>query len=356
MFYKYFEKVTVPLGYIMAIVGFVCLFQWDDNKKWIVFVIISLLTLLIAAGLTLISMFNQKNLHSIISDNNIIARKLSDAMKAWYEDERYGEVTTFGRALGRALYIGACYKTRIEIGELVKKAAEHLDDNLLLANILLDDLGWTKVLCGDKDAEKDIESGIKLAEKYNFYKEISKGYRHLMALELSRWNNPKLAHDYLDKAYDAYNCMDEGRAKELTLSGLLFASSELAFKEKDYSLALQKAKESEIKRKELHELDRHMRYYAQVGKIILFAPNGNVREAKDLFRKGIDESESANRIDEIVKNTYGYAICLIKLGEQKKAKNVIEKIKKQYGKIPLYSEDALLRNEYNKLITQCVEK
>lgn len=49
---------------------------------------------------------------------------------------------------------------------------------------------------------------------------------------------------------ELYNCIDEGREKEIALSSLLFASSELAFKEKKYELAMIKAKESEKKRKE----------------------------------------------------------------------------------------------------------
>lgn len=347
-FYTVFEKVTVPLGYIMGISGFVCLFKWGNKWKWIGFIVISIVTIIISSILVLIDIINEKKNSNIMPNENIVSKKLKDAMKAWYEDEKYGEVITFGKALGRALYISASYQTRIEVGEIVKKAAEHLDDDLLLTNILLDDLGWTKFLCGQKNAVNDIQEGIDLAIKNNYYKEISKGYRHLSAIELSIWSSPQKAHDLLDKAYDAYNCMEEGRSKEITLSGLLFASSELAFKEKDYNLALQKAKESENKRKSLHELDRHMRYYAQIGKIELFKPDGNIREARNYFLKGLEESESVNRIDELVKNAYGYAICSIKLGERKKAQKQAGEIIKKYGDIPLYSEDAILRDEYKK--------
>ena len=311
-----------------------------------------MITILTASALTLIEIIQKRKNSNIMPDENIVAQKLKDAMKTWYEDEQYGEVITFGKALGRALYISASYETRIEVGEIIKKAAEHLNDDLLLTNILLDDLGWTKFICGRIDARDDIKKGIDLATKNNYYKEISKGYRHLMAIELSAWNQPQNAHDLLDKAYDAYNCMNEGRTKEITLSGLLFASSELAFKEKQYDLAMQKAKESENKRKTLHELDRHMRYYAQIGKIELFKPDGDIREARNYFLKGIEESESVNRIDEIVKNAYGYAICSVKLGERRKAQKRTGEIINQYGDIPLYSEDALLRDEYKKLIVE----
>lgn len=349
-FYANFEKVTVPLGYIMGICGFVCLFKWGQKWKWIGFIIICSATILFASGLALVEIIQEKQKINIMPDENIVAKKLKDAMKAWYEDEQYGEVITFGKALGRALYISANYETRIEIGEIIKKAAENLNDDLLLTNILLNDLGWTKFLCGYKDAVDDIQKGIDLAIKNNFYKEISQGYRHLMAIELSVWNQPQKANDLLEKAYNAYSYMDEGREKEIVLSGLLFASSELAFKEKNYELAMQKAKESEEKRKVLHELDRHMRYYAQIGKIELFKPNGNIREARNYFLKGIEESESVNRIDELVKNAYGYAVCSIKLGERKKAQKYTGEIIKKYGGIPLYSEDALLRNEYKKFM------
>lgn len=351
-FYQYFEKITVPVGYVMGIGGFVCIFTEQNAWKWIYFIIISFMTLILATILAVIEFTREKKNTSIVPDGNIVAKKLKEAMKAWYDDEKYGEVITFGKALGRALYISASYQTRIEIGEIVKKAAEHLNDNILLTNILLDDLGWTKFLCGREDAIQDINKGIELAEKNNFYNEKSKGYRHLMAIELTKWSDPEKAHDFLDKAYDAYNCMEEGRTKEITLSGLLFASSELAFKEKQYDLAMQKAQQSENKRKELHEIDRHMRYYAQIGKIELYRKEGNIREARNYFLKGMEESESVNRIDELLKNAYGYAICSIKLGERRKAQVRTSEIIKKYGGIPLYSEDELLRNEYLKLINK----
>ncbi len=169
-FYTVFEKVTVPLGYIMGICGFVCLFKWGNKWKWIGFIVISIVTILISSILVLIDIINEKKNSNIMPNENIVSKKLKDAMKAWYEDEKYGEVITFGKALGRALYISASYQTRIEVGEIVKKAAEHLDDDLLLTNILLDDLGWTKFLCGQKNAVNDIQEGIDLATRNNYYK------------------------------------------------------------------------------------------------------------------------------------------------------------------------------------------
>jgi tetratricopeptide (TPR) repeat protein len=350
-FYKYFEKLTVPLGYLMGVIGVVALFRSDVMLNWLIIVLICGFTIGTTAIITIIDMVRKKQIHRLASDNNIVAERLKDSITVWYNDEKYGEVVTFGKALGRALYISACYETRIKIGELIKQAAEKQNDELLLTTVLLDDLGWTKVLQGKADAEKDIEQAIGLAKRNGYYREESKGYRHLMAIELAKWNNPELAHEYLDQAYGAYNNMAEGRDKETVFAGLLFASSELAFKENDYDLAMQKAKISEEKRKALGEVDRHMRYYAQAGKIELFRPTGDLGTAKDFFLQGIDHSENANRIDELVKNTYGYSICLIKLGQAKKAREKVDKILNLYGEISLYSEDALLRNEYNKLQT-----
>lgn len=351
-FYHFFEKVTVPLGYVMCITAFIFLFNWANIWKWAAFLTISLITIVVAFILTIIELVHGKRIKQNMAGESVIAQKLNEAMKVWYKNEQYGEVVTFGKALGRALYISANYETRISIGELVKSAAENLGDDLLLVDVLLDDLGWTKHLCGRKDAIVDIESAIKIATERKYYKEICKGYRHLMAIELSEWKDPQKAEDLLNKAYDAYNCLEDGHEKDILLSGLLFASSELAFKQQNFDIAMKKAKESEKIRRELHELDRHMRYYAQVGKIEYFKPNGNIRTAKEFFLKGIDESESVSRIDELVKNAYGYAICCFKLNERKKAKRRCGEILKKYGEIPLYSEDSILRNEYKKIINQ----
>lgn len=349
--YNKFVKISVPLGYAMGVAAFVFLFRGEDKKKWAAFWGICVVTVLISFILALIEILREKSRDNGDRNELIVAKVMKDTIKRWYDDERYGDVITYGKALGRALYISASYKTRIEIGEIVKKAAEHLDDSLLLCDILLDDLGWTKFICGKKDdAITDITSAINIATAHHYYKEISKGYRHLTAIEVSVWNSPQKAHQYLDKAYDAMNCLEEGRDKEIVFAGLLFASSELAFKEKNFDLAMQKAKESEAKRKTQHELDRHMRFYAQIGKIELYRPDGNIREAREYFRKGIEESESVNRIDELLKNAYGFAICSIKMGERKKAKKIAGDFIKKYGNIPLYTEDELLRKDYLELI------
>lgn len=349
--YKKFEKISVPLGYAMGVAAFVFLFKGKDNWKWLAFGSICFITIIVSFILALIEIMREKGRVNVVPDENIVARIMKDTIKKWYENECYGDVITFGKALGRALYISASYETRIEIGGIVKNATERLNDNLLLCDILLDDLGWTEFLCGKKeDAIRDIETAIDIARKNSYYKEISKGYRHLAAIEISEWSSPEKAHEYLDEAYNAINSLEEGRDKEIAFSGLLFASSELAFKEKKFDLAMQKAKESEEKRRKLRELDRHMRYYAQIGKIELYRPDGSIREAREWFRRGIDESESINRIDELVKNAYGYAICSIKLGETKKSRKVTKEILKRYGEIPLYTEDELLRTDYRKLL------
>lgn len=350
-FFHIFQKIVVPLGYIVGVGGLVLAFaRWPDNTKIIVFVVILTVTFILTGCLTCFNL-NREKQYAKLSDQNIIARQLKTAMNTWYKEERYGEVVTFGKAIGRALYISACYETRIEIGEIVKKAAEHIDDDLLLVNVLLDDMGWTKVLCGKTDAKQNIEQGLRIAQDKKYYKEISKGYRHLMAIALTD-NDTENANAYLQKAYDAYNSMENGREKEIVLSGLFFSSSELAYKSRDYTKAMEMAKKSEDKRKETNAIDRHMRFYAQIGKIELNKPNGNIKTARKYFGEGIDESESINRIDELVKNAYGYAICCIKLNEKKKVKQRVGKILKEYGNIPLYSEDELLRKEYNSLISQ----
>ena len=59
-FYANFEKVTVPLGYIMGICGFVCLFKWGQKWKWIGFIIICSATILFASGLALVEIIQEK--------------------------------------------------------------------------------------------------------------------------------------------------------------------------------------------------------------------------------------------------------------------------------------------------------
>lgn len=350
-FFHLFQKIVVPLGYIMAVGGFVLAFaNWPDNTRIVVFAAIIIATFILTGALTYYDL-NREKRYVNLSDQNIIARQLKTAMNTWYKEERYGEVVTFGKAIGRALYISACYETRIEIGEIVKKAVEHIEDDLLLVNVLLDDMGWTKVLCGKEDAKQNIEQGLKIAQEKGYYKELSKGYRHLMAISLTE-NRTDEAKKYSQQAYKACESMKDGREKDIALAGLYFSSSELEYKCRNYTAALEMAQKSKDIRQNANDIDRHVRFYAQIGKIELNMPNGNIKLARKYFAEGIDESESINRIDELVKNAYGYAICCIKLNEKKKIKQRVGRILKEYGNIPLYSEDALLRKEYNSLLSQ----
>ena len=163
------------------------------------------------------------------------------------------------------------------------------------------------------------------------------------------WKNDNKAWFYLTKAYEACSNIHDGKEKDSVLAGLYFAEAEFQLKSGNYDKALEMAKKSKEIRTSLKEIDRQMRSYAQIGKIELLNPKGVLRDAKDQFYKGIDESSSVNRIDELVKNAYGYACCCYKLGEKNRAKTVAGGIIKKYGNIPLYSEDEPLRSMYKQL-------
>ncbi len=351
-FGKNFEKITVPAGYIMGIAGFVFLFNGESSVKWIIVLALCLLSVLIASLITLRGSLKEKKYMYSMPDDNIVGNQLKEAISNWYIKEKYGEVITFGRAVGRALYISACYETRIEIGEIVAKAAEKLADEELMISVLLDDIGWTKYLCGKDGAETSIKKALEMAKRNNNYKAMSKAYRHLFAMELAKGRDKKAikaAKGYLDSAYEACEKMPEGRERNSVLAGLYFADAEYLLKICEYDKALEMAKKSSELRKDLREIDRQMRSFAQIGKIELFNPQGNIRYAKSQFYQGIEESESVNRIDELVKNAYGYLCCCIKLGDRRRSKKKVGDIIKRYGNIPLYSEDEQLREMYMKL-------
>ena len=298
-----FEKITVPVGYIMGIAGFVFLFNGESSFKWIMVLTLCILSVLITSLITLHGSLKEKKY--INSIDNVIGKQLKDAISNWYQKEMYGEVITFGRAVGRALYISACYETRIEIGEIVEKAAEKLEDEELMISVLLDDIGWTKFLCGKDGADTSIKKALEMAMRNNNYKAMSKAYRHLFAMEIAKGRDKKVAKAYLDSAYKACNNMPTGKERDSVLAGLYFAEAEYLLKTEEYDNALETAKKSRELRKSLKEIDRQMRSFAQIGKIELFNPQGNIRYAKSQFYQGIEESESVNRIDELVKNAYG---------------------------------------------------
>lgn len=351
--YSTFEKITGPACFVMALVGLVSFLFNGLSIKWVIVIALglSVIGILAAAVVTVILSINKRNRYTYsMPDDNVVGNQLKEAIKHWYEKEKYGEVVTFGRAIGRALYISACYETRIEIGQIVENAAKKLGDENLRVNVLLDDVGWTKFLCGKEGALSDINNALEIAKKTENYKAISKAFRHLFAIELSEEKNLEKAEEYLVQAYDACGKLSDGREKDSIYAGLYYAEAELDIKTKNYEHALEMAEKSKSIRKKLNEIDRHLRSYAQIGKIELLDPNGDIHDARSQFYKGIDESLSVNRIDELVKNAYGYACCCYKLGEKKRARKVTRDIIKKYGNIPLYSEDDILRSKYNQLV------
>lgn len=345
-FWRCFCSAVSILGYIVGAVGLGLIFK--DQKYVMIGIIVAVIVAAIIAAFIMTWLSSRKENQYIYSmpDDNIVGVQLKKAIEAWFDNEKYGEVVSFGRAIGRALYISACYETRLAIGEIVEKAAVILGDDNLRVSVLLDDIGWTKVLFHRNDGKTDITTALELAKENGNQKAICKAYRHLAAIEISEWKNPDQAKAYLDEAWEACKKIPTGSEKTSVESGLFYAESEYYLKKGDYKEALNKSSLSETKRREANEIDRYMRCYSQAGKIELLNPNGDPSKARNSFLKGLEESRNVGRIDELVKNAYGYALCCMKTGRRKRAKDVCKKIIKQYGNIPLYSEDDILRQKY----------
>ena len=136
-------------------------------------------------------------------------------------NEDWVEVIRLGYPLSRPLYLAEAQKLRLEIGELVLKAAMHFKDTdyiqidgkqiqiaKIKASTYIDAIGWSKFLLNKKDydlAKISINQGLQFANKIDDLSDkllvLSKGYRHIASFYIIIGNHEG-AKKYIQKMDD----------------------------------------------------------------------------------------------------------------------------------------------------------
>lgn len=254
-----------------------------------------------------------------------------------------------------------------------------LENQLIFIKVLVNDLGWTKILKGDVDAGvADINEGLNLLNTINYESEIIKQEIILLKAKAMRYLGAVLTIE--DSYMEAKLLFEEvrnvcaGIINEINrnrfIAGIFFAEAEMYFmheykdarilSDATFDLALNLAENAYKLRKSLPESDdRYIRYYAQCGKFKYFdckskilhkVNNDNFIGCQNMFTIGLDEAKKSMRIDEIKKNTYGLACCFLQHRKKRKAKKIIKEFKVTYGDIYLFVTDNVLVEECERLL------
>lgn len=362
-FFKNYNWMMGLFGTIIGVIGIIQLFD-DESliiKILIIFVVFSLITLL--AIIRTISI-NRRNINlagGFVGERSRMIQENKKYLALMYKNSEYNDVCNIGSVFSRVFYLAAAYYSRYAIGIMVFKSAETLSRYKLCSSTLLD-LGWTALLVGmDKlnsfeyngvvynSPDDFFIQSIEYSKRINDNALISKGYRHLSGYYLTIGNYTE-AKKYRNLSEDFLNEMPEGTDKRNLLANLYYCDAETAFMEKRYGDALSLCISADTLKQGADDETREIRYYAQHGKIVLM--QNDLQQARRDFFDGLESAKKLKRIDEISKNTYGQAICLVRSGQKHEAEVIIRRLQKEYGNVPLFVSDQFFMKEYKRITTK----
>ena len=211
--------------------------EWKYNIFiWIIFVFI--LIVRIASEIFLYISFENKNIdivsNKITVNNDSILDILEDAGKRGC----WNEVILIGSALSEFLWYTGKKELRIKIGDIVQNAAIQTEKHDIEARTLIEDIGITTYIIGDKEKGKDkINKGIEIAYDCENYFLACRGNRHLSCC-FTKEGKSKQAKEYLDKAKkDLTKINNEYEKMEAEVS-IKYAQFKELFINEDYKNAL----------------------------------------------------------------------------------------------------------------------
>lgn len=194
------------------------------------FILALLLTNMVAFAISLAIFIFVALIVSAIASNKKLQFDLLSIIKEARKHGHWIEIVRLGFPLSRQLWLSGRYNLRIAIGEFVKEAAFSIDEtkdikignnvyniNYIRASVLIDDLGWTKfyIRQNDEDAERNILSGVDIAEKNSFIDLAIKGKRHLIGIYSKKNKNTDVEKMFLEIERLKNNLSDNTKINEI---------------------------------------------------------------------------------------------------------------------------------------------
>ena len=252
------------------------------------------------------------------SDEKQLEKTLIDELESAYNDEEWEEVIKIGSVLSRPLWTTGKYKLRVKLGKLIESAAAFSNHYTEQASALIDDLGWTNFILGNnKEAEKNINHGITIAEKNGDAYLVYKGFRHLSGIAMESGDlNQAIANHNKSKLF-AEKISDIQQKQEI-LAGIYVNVALLKIKQCNWEKAYNDLDKAQNMFREMGDKDREAKLYHFKGDTLFGL--GRFKDAKDVYRKGLAISKRESRKDAILWNTIGLGNIAIEEGDNEDAK------------------------------------
>ncbi|GHV23063.1 hypothetical protein AGMMS49959_15090 [Planctomycetales bacterium] len=301
---------------------------FSDMKNIIILVLVDALIILISFII----------IYFIKKDKDDIDSTIKKAKKILSEG-RNEDILTLRKKenWSRSLWLEGKPYARLELGEIAKRAAINIPDRKNLAEIYIDDLGWTSVSLEKYSNAKDfLQQGLKCAEQIqdndDKYYWSAKAKRHVAGIEVE-CRNYNEAEKLMEMATSYCNRIVNEQKKNEMLAGIYYGQSIIFLKasndkKENLEIALDYAEKSEMLRKG-GDKTRLVKIHSLKGNIYE-AKNDKVN-AEEQYRKGLEESRD-RRIDEIIKNYLGLARIIENNDEKRQC---IKSAKKLLDKTPV---------------------
>ncbi len=266
----------------------------------------------------------------------LLADVLIEELQLLAEKGEYETILRYRDSFSRVLYIGGKLQERVAIGLIAEEAAVKLNDKCRQAAILIDDLGWSLVsLHEHKEALKYLRHGQEVAVEIKDYYWIAKAFRHAAGILVEARNYADAYKDLVCAQNAAANISDEKVKKEM-IAGIKYGMALTAIYDNRLDDARDHTDSSETLRNEIGDKSRIVKIYSLRGK--LEEAQGNTALAKDHYRKGLQESESVGRRDEMIRNCMGLARVSATEGERQKSQQYRKQAKDMLKSTPVPCE------------------
>lgn len=254
------------------------------------------------------------------------------------EREDWTTVCNAAPLISRYLYLSSQYDLQIEIGELAKTAAEHTDNESLQAKYLVEDLGWTVFLNGDKaTAKANIKHGRLLADEMGDYYLVAKAYRHQASIE-RRDGNIRKAEKFLSQALKKSELITDPKQKTEMRASLHFSLAKLKVSQKEESSLRECIEEAQNAAQEFEKINDHeraLKVNSFIGRI--YVKMGDITNAIEQYEIGLKKATENSRYDEMKLN----ALALMEYGDssQVNKKELIAQMKRYCRNHHLQNEE-----------------
>ncbi len=231
---------------------------------------------------------------------------LEGAVSDAYKEKKWNFVVEIGSFLSRPLWIAGKYELRKRIGEMVEDAAAHCNRKVDRASALIDDVGWTTFILGDRNrARKAISDGLMIAKQEEEWFLCAKASRHLASIA-RQGGEPNLCGIRLDEANDFAAKIDSSENRREMQVSLKASTAKLLVAEERYADAIALLEEAERHFSTLGDHYRVVKIHQALGNA--HAAAGQSLEARASFKRGFEQASGLGRKDEALGNATALAL------------------------------------------------